>query len=100
MTKEQLKQLHQSIPPPPELAGLVAETIAAAPFRQRRRSGWKKTIAAFAACLCLFALSVNLSPAFAASLYELPLVGDVAMLFTFRETRQTEIGRASCRERV
>ena len=38
MTKEQLKQLHQSIPPPPELAGLVAETIAAAPFRQRRRS--------------------------------------------------------------
>ncbi len=90
MTKEQLKQLHQSIPPPPELAGLVAETIAAAPFRQRRRSGWKKTIAAFAACLCLFALSVNLSPAFAASLYELPLVGDVAMLFTFRETRQTD----------
>ncbi len=89
MTKEQLKQLHQSIPVPPELAGLVSETVAAIPFR-RRRSGWKKTLTAFAACLCLFAVSVNLSPAFAASLYELPLVGDVAMLFTFREIRQTD----------
>ena len=47
-------------------------------------------MAAFAACLCLFVVSVNLSPAFAASLYDLPVVGDMAMLFTFRETRQVD----------
>lgn len=57
MTKDQLKQLHQSIPVPPELAGRVAETLAAAPFR-RRRTGWKKTLTAFAACLtCLWPAS-------------------------------------------
>lgn len=89
MTKDQLKQLHQSIPVPPELSGRVAETMAAVPFRRRHRS-WKKMMAAFAACLCLFVVSVNLSPAFAASLYDLPVVGDMAMLFTFRETRQVD----------
>ncbi len=87
--KDELKKLYRSIPIPPELGDRVEQTIRRAKPRRRVR-GWQKGLAAFAACFCLFVVSINVSPALAASLYELPVVGDFALMFTFREYHQVD----------
>ena len=64
MTPHELKKLHESIPVPPELEERVQKAL-----RPRRRPirFAARTLTACAACAALFALSVNLSPAWAAS---------------------------------
>lgn len=86
--KDELKKLYQSIPIPPELNSRVERALHSA--KPRRLRCWQKGLAAFAACFCLFVVSINVSPALAASLYDLPVVGDFAMMFTFRETHQVD----------
>lgn len=87
MTPHELRKLHESIPVPPELEERVQKAL-----RPKRRPirFVARTMTACAACAALFALSVNLSPAWAASLYEVPLLGDVAQFFTFRESHEVD----------
>ena len=85
MTPHELRKLHESIPVPPELEERVQKAL-----RPKRRPirFVARAMTACAACAALFALSVNLSPAWAASLYEVTLLGDVAQFFTFRESHE------------
>ncbi|WP_458862349.1 DUF3298 and DUF4163 domain-containing protein [Acidaminobacterium chupaoyuni] len=87
--KDQLKKIYQSIPIPDELGERV-ERVLSENIPRRRMRPWKKVLFSFAACLCAFVLFVNVSPTFAASLYELPVVGNMAMMFTFREYHKTD----------
>ena len=75
MNRRALRELYHSTPvPEEELSRRVEEAIRRQRPRPRMR-GWQKSLTGLAACFALFVVSVNLSPAFAASLQDVPLVG-------------------------
>lgn len=87
MNFQKLKQLyHQTAVPKEELAMLVDKTI------EKSRKRPKKTVrivsctaAVFAAACISFVVTLNVSPAFAKTMYDIPVLGDVCRVFTFRE---------------
>ena len=90
MNRRALRELYHSTPvPEEELSRRVEEAIRRQRPRPRMR-GWQKSLTGLAACFALFVVSVNLSPAFAASLQDVPLVGDVAQLVTFDHFHQVD----------
>ena len=92
---EGAKRLYQSIPIPPELNERVEKALSAP--RSGRVPIWLKTAASIAAVFCLLITAVNVSPAFAKTVYQVPVLGNVARVFTFWEysekndSRQIEI---------
>ena len=85
MRSDELKKLHESIPVPAQLEMRVQKALRP---RKRPLRFAARTLAACAACLGLFALSVNLSPAWAANLSQVPLLRGMVHFFTFRESRE------------
>ena len=93
MNRRALRELYHSTPvPEEELSRRVEEAIRRQRPRPRMR-GWQKSLTGLAACFALFVVSVNLSPAFAASLQDVPLVGDVAQLVTFDHFHQVDAAK-------
>lgn len=78
----QMKQRYEEIPIPEELDGVVANALRS---RRRQASLWGRVAAAAAAVVVGFGLSVNVSPAFARTVYDVPVIGDLARVITIRE---------------
>lgn len=85
------KELYQTIVPPPVLGARVEGAIEAAK-RPRHRRGWAlRFTTCAAACLCgLFILTLNVSPTFAQSMGNMPVLGNVAKIFTFTSYERRE----------
>lgn len=82
---EQLKELkkrYENTPIPPQLDSRVKETIG-----KNRRSIHPVNIVAagLAACLVVFTVGLNVSPTFAKSVADVPVIGAVARILTWRE---------------
>jgi hypothetical protein len=77
---------YREIEIPAELSSAVEDAIAwgqASAARRPRRTARRIASVAAVFCICFVGL-LNLSPAFAAAMGELPVVGDVCKIFTFR----------------
>ena len=77
---------YQNLEIPPQLAEVVEQAIVKGRKRRAgktRRIVGRVTSLAAVFCICFVGL-LNLSPAFASSLYEIPVVGEVCRIFTFR----------------
>lgn len=81
---EQAKERYQSIEPPPALSYAVRSAVASAKGA-RRTPWWKPVIYTAATCCVLFVALLNSSRVFAESIRTLPVLGEVARVFTFRE---------------
>lgn len=81
------KKVYDSIRIPTALSSKVKEAISEASITPRhRRLKWYQTAVCTAACICLIFVGVlNAFPAFAMQVYEVPVLGDIAQVFTFRE---------------
>lgn len=85
------KNQYTAIIPPPELASAVKSALreASAPTPLTGRIFHYAVCAA--ACLCLtFVVMINAAPAFAQTLYDLPVLGNVARVFTFTSFAREE----------
>ncbi len=83
------KTVYEAIRPPEELGEAVREAVRYA----RKKSGphlarWS-VVAAAAVCAVFVAL-VNASPVLANSLYDVPVIGNVARVFTFTQYKEEE----------
>lgn len=82
---EKLKQLrrdYENTPIPTQLQ----ERVQAALKKRRHRPRWSGiTAAALAACLVVFMVALNISPAFAKRAAKLPIIGTMARVLTWRE---------------
>ena len=81
---ESAKEAYMAVAPPKEYPERVQTAIREGrrgPTRARRT--WKYVLSAVACLLLTVSLVLNLAPALAANLYELPMLGQVAKLFTF-----------------
>ncbi|MBC3515535.1 anti-sigma-V factor rsiV [Neobittarella massiliensis] len=80
------RERYDQTPTPPLLAGRVENALNATGPKPRRQLVWLRYTALATAFLCgVFVLSVNLSPAFASSVYAIPVLGEVARVVTFTE---------------
>ncbi|OCT13725.1 anti-sigma factor [Paenibacillus pectinilyticus] len=80
---EQMKQQYMDIPIPAELDFIVNQAIAA--HSTKRPKTVMKWLTAIAAAAIVFVAGLNTSPAFAHSLAEVPVVGKLIKVLTFRE---------------
>ncbi|SDN01143.1 Protein of unknown function [Paenibacillus sp. yr247] len=78
---EQMKQQYMDIPIPEELDFIVNKAIK----QNKKRKSNVKWISAVAAAGILFVTGINTSPSFAHALSEVPLVGNLIKVLTFRE---------------
>lgn len=85
---EQSKKVYENIEPPMSYNHMIQRTVNQAGSVQRKRthSRWYRPVLAgagsvFAVCIIM----LNMSQAFAMAAYEIPVVGDIARVFTFRE---------------
>jgi hypothetical protein len=82
------KEIYQSVKPPKELENIINH--ATAPYMHKKipssskKSYGLKFITPIAACFLLLVLCLNTSSAFAETLSDLPLLGPVAKVLTFR----------------
>lgn len=89
------KKRYDEIPIPEELSGVVRSaidysTVRKKKIRKRQKSRMgKKVLAAAAAVAVVFTLGLNTSTAFAESMGELPVIGPVARVLTFRSYEKT-----------
>lgn len=79
--KEKLRAAYEKIHLPEELEYSIESALR----RTKRKSPFRKTFTVLAATLVLLVGALNLSPVFAASLNGIPVIGDLARLFTFRK---------------
>ncbi len=87
---EKAKKIYQSIEPPTKLNSVVNTSIEAALKSKHKRFGWLKPLMYSVASICIiFVITLNSSMAFAKSIYDIPIIGDVARVFTFREYSQS-----------
>ena len=76
---------YEQIPVPEELQFAVASAVRSGNRRRnRRRAAHRGLTAALASCAC-FVLLVNGSPSFAQAVYEVPVLGSLARIFTVTE---------------
>ena len=86
--KKKLKDLYEQVPvPKEELSAMIDDTIAFQQKHQRRRPVRviSTGVAIFATACVSFVVMLNVSPAFAKTMYEIPVLGDICRVFTFRE---------------
>ena len=76
---------YQSADIPPELDFAVASALREGERRRRRRRWQSRALASLAACCASFVLLVNASPAFASTVYQVPVLGDLARVVTVTE---------------
>lgn len=80
-----MKQSYEETPIPEELDAVVTNAVRDHKRQARRYSRIAAAAAAVAAVAVGFGLSVNVSPAFARTLYDVPVIGDLARVVTIRE---------------
>lgn len=91
MNWKQAKRTYEEIEIPEGLSTKVEEALASHPRQERSRRSWyRPAIQIAAACCALFVILVNSSEVFAKNLYELPVIGTVARIFTFREYKEED----------
>ena len=80
------RDVYENIPVPEELDSAVDAAIQKGRRRSRRRvrTGFLAPLAACAA----FVLMLNVNAAFAYAVYDIPVLGDLGRVFTFREYRE------------
>ncbi len=87
---EQARRLHNRIPVPQALESRVQSALSQAQYADAhsytaRRPGWGRAVTYVAAGMCaMFVLLLNVSAPFAFALQDVPVLGDVARVFTFR----------------
>lgn len=91
------KSVYDAIQPPEELDAAIrhaVRTVALAEEETARfqwKNRWVKYAVGTAAALCAsFVLAVNVSPALAQDLYQLPVIGNMARVFTFVQYEKEE----------
>ena len=77
----QMKQQHESIPIPEELNMVVKRAIK----QRKKRRAAVQALSGAAAAFILFAGAVNTSPAFAAAMSEVPVLGSLVKVITIQE---------------
>ncbi len=84
---QKAKQVYDSIKIPSELSARVKDAISDAAVAPRHnRLKWHQMAICTAACICLiFVGALNAFPAFAMQIYDVPVLGNIARVFTFRE---------------
>jgi hypothetical protein len=75
---------YQNIKIPEELEPMINQTIKKEQEERRRKSRNKRWIAV-AAALAVFITPLNVSQAFADTMAEIPIIGSIARVFTFRD---------------
>lgn len=87
MLNEKLKEYYeQTYVPKEELAMLVEKSIEKCQKRRHRTLRVVSSVAAAFAAACIgFVITLNVSPAFAKTMYDIPVLGEVCRVFTFRE---------------
>lgn len=87
---DQCRQAYQDTPIPEELERKVENAIRAG--RQPRSSRrWARQGAAWASGLCAcFLLVLNTAPSFAQAMYQVPVLGELCRVFTFRSYQEEE----------
>lgn len=82
------KAFYDTIAPPDELGEAVRDAVRARGAPRAHVARWSM-IAAAAMCT-VFVVLVNASPVLANNLYEVPVIGNVARVFTFTQYEKTE----------
>lgn len=87
---EKLKKEYKSVPIPAELDFVVKKALQGSGTngRKRRTNGLRKTgiaAASIAACAAILTVGLNTSPTFAKTLSEVPIVGSIVKVLTFKE---------------
>lgn len=86
MNHQKLKRLYeQTVIPKEELSVLVNKTIKSRKHSRKPVRIISTTAAIFAAACISFVVTLNLSPVVAKTLYDIPVIGSVCRVFTFRE---------------
>lgn len=83
---EQLKAEYHSIPIPKELDEVVNRALH---IRPKKRNVYWKATALTAAAAVLLTISLHISPAFAAALSDIPVIGKIVKVITFNEISDT-----------
>lgn len=87
--EEKYRKLTDRVHPSAELKAYTKHQMRKARGVQRTMK-WLKPIGAVAAVVLVFGASVNLSPAFAESVQDIPVVGNIARVLTIRSFTQEE----------
>lgn len=88
---EKAKMIYQSIETPIELNQIVNSAIDTAVNRKHKSHVWFKPVICIAASICiLFVVMLNSNQTFAESMYDIPVIGNVARVFTFREYSKSD----------
>lgn len=85
---EQLKKEYMDVPIPSELDFVVKKALQKGRRRMQRENNFKKirtAAVAIVAAVAILVVGVNSSPVFAKTLSEVPLVGGIVKVLTFRE---------------
>ena len=83
MDFEEARQEYKQIKTPPELSHRLERAIAEGNRRKRRRQISRSVLPLAASILLVFTTALNASPAFAASLQEVPVLGLLAQVLVF-----------------
>ena len=79
---EEARQQYRNTDTPPELEFAVASALRAGEKKRRQHRGLRRSLSAgLAACAC-FVLLVNVNPTFAQAVADVPVLGDLARVFT------------------
>lgn len=87
------KEEHEMIPIPEELNDVVQAGIQQGRAAYRRHTTRRRSILSTAACLALLVTALNTSPTIAKAAAELPGVGGLFQIFTFRQYTDTNDDR-------
>ena len=84
---KQLREAYENLPIPEELDRRVDQAL-----RKGKRRSWarflSKVITPLAAACLVFVVAINSNYAFASALYEIPVLGDLCRMVTFREYQE------------
>ena len=86
--KDEWKAKYHNIPVPPQLDTVVDEAIAKGKKRARMRRFRAGILTPLAAACAIFVLMLNVNVTFAYAVYEIPVLGDLGKIFTFREYQE------------
>lgn len=87
---EELKKQYMDIPIPDELDFVVKKTLKDGGIKVMKKNNKYKWISAAAAVAIIFTASVNISPTFADTLSEVPVINGLVKVLTFREYKVDE----------
>ena len=85
------KEVYQSIKIPAQLNYMVNRTISEQPKKRAYKfKNIRYVLSTMACTFLLFIFMINISPSFATNILEIPIIGEVAKVFTIREFKQED----------